>query len=77
MKKLSGTSGERERCSITRNAAMSTAEPIEPPIVWADAQPTLVDCVSPKTKSMRLAVTVTAPAASKWRARPSARLSRT
>jgi hypothetical protein len=46
-KNPSGTSGERERDSMTRKAAMSTAEPASKPIVCSEPQPTFVVCVSP------------------------------
>ena len=76
-KKLSGTSGERERFSMQRKGAMSTAEAARTPIVWAEPQPTFVVWVSAVDEEHQAAVTVTAPAVSKWRASPSTRLSRT
>jgi hypothetical protein len=73
----SGTSGDLDRVSFQRKTAISTAEPMKTPIVWAEPQPTRLACVRPKTSSMRLAVTVNAPKASKCLVSPSALLSRT
>ena len=77
LKMLSGTSGERERSSMAMKAAMSTAESTNAPIVLPEVHPLLVVCVRPYTSAMRLAVTVTAPAASKCCSIPSARDSAT
>ena len=46
-KKLSGTSGERERISMTMKAAIRTADPSKTPIVRREPQPTFVVCVRP------------------------------
>ena len=73
----SRTSGERDRISFQRKNAIRTAEALKTRIVCAESQPTLLPCVRPKTRSIRLAVTVTAPIVSKCRASPSALLSRT
>ena len=42
LKKPSGTSGERERVSMTRNAAIRTAEPMSAPIVCPTSSRTFV-----------------------------------
>ena len=77
LKKLSGTRAYRLRCSVIRKTTISTAEATSTPIVSGDVQPTWLARVSPKTRSIRLPVTVTAPRASNRRARPSTLLSRT
>ena len=56
---------------------MRMTEPMISPMVRAEPHPTLLACVSAKTRSIRLAVTVTAPSESKFRAMPATRLSRT
>ncbi len=77
LKNESGTSGACERSSSRMNVAIRTAEAVSTPIVCVDVQPTRLACVRPKTSRIRLDVTVTAPQTSKWRAMPSALLSRT
>ncbi len=62
---------------MTRVAIESTAQPTKQRMVSGLVQPMSGARVSPKTKRIRPAVIVTAPAASKCRSRPSARLSRT
>jgi hypothetical protein len=47
LKKLSGTSGERERFSMTMKTAMRAAEATSTPIVRGELQPMLVDWVRP------------------------------
>jgi hypothetical protein len=61
----SGTSGWARRCSLTTNAAISTAEPASPPMVRPVPQPTSGVFTSVKISSSMLAVTSTAPTASK------------
>ena len=58
------------------NAVENTAQPTSERITSGDVQPSVGARVSAKTKRMRPAVTVVAPHASKWRARPGALLSR-
>jgi hypothetical protein len=59
------------------NAVESKAQPTSERITSGDVQPSVGARVSAKTKRMRPAVTVVAPHASKWRARPGALLSAT
>ena len=47
LKMPSGTRGECERVSMTRNAAMRMAEPVKLASVCQDVQPTFVVCVRP------------------------------
>ena len=46
LKMPSGMSGAFERCSVTRNSTMRTAEAARTPIVFADDQPFEFACVS-------------------------------
>jgi hypothetical protein len=70
-----GTSGARERRSMTTKAVSSSAEATSVPIVWAEAQPALSASSRAKTSVERPSVIVAAPATSKWRTSPSARVS--
>jgi hypothetical protein len=53
LKNESGTSGELERTSITRNACEQCGGADERAITWAEPQAVVVDCVSPKTRVVR------------------------
>src|ERR687898_638054 len=70
-----GISGAAERSSIATKAAISAAESPRSPSVWADPHPASVASTIAYTSSERPAVTLTAPALSKWRVADSERLS--
>ena len=70
-----GTSGEAERSSIAVNAASSAAESPSSPTVCSEPQPAFRASTSVYTRSESPAVTATAPATSKARRSPVARLS--
>src|SRR2546427_9055445 len=68
MRKIrNGTSGACERRSIAMKAAISAADRPIRPSVRNEPQPALVASTIAYTRIERPAVTVTAPAASKWR----------
>ena len=70
-----GISGEAERSSIATKAASSATAPASRPIVWPEPQPASGASISAYTSSDRPAVTLTAPAKSKFRVSDSERLS--
>ena len=76
LKICSGSSGAFERYSITKNEAISTADPARRPIVDAVPQPCWAARVRPYTSSIKPLVIDAAPARSKCRCSRLARLSR-